>query len=73
MAVAASGTTLDPATLAWVEAAADGVPLFVEEMVKMLDHGGPDPAGRAAGETVVPPTLEGLLTERLDRLPDSGT
>ena len=61
MAAAASDGPLDPAALAWVEAAADGVPLFVEEMLKL----GPTPEA-----TVVPPTLEGLLTEHLDRLPD---
>jgi class 3 adenylate cyclase/predicted ATPase len=65
MATAASDTTLDPAVLEWVDSTADGVPLFVEEMVKMLEH-------RGGSEAVVPPTLEGLLTERLDRLPDLG-
>src|SRR5204862_503659 len=39
----------------------DDLPLFGEEMLK---------AGRAPEASVVPPTLEGLLTERLDRLPD---
>jgi class 3 adenylate cyclase/predicted ATPase len=61
MAKAASNTPLDPAVLEWVESTADGVPLFVEEMLKV---------GHAPTATVVPPTLEGLLTERLDRLPD---
>src|SRR5262249_39116765 len=41
--------------------AAVGGPLFVEEMLKL----GPAPA-----DAGVPPTLEGLLTERLDRLPE---
>jgi predicted ATPase len=59
--MSASDTPLDPALLQWVESSADGVPLFVEEMLKV----GPTPAA-----TVVPPTLEGLLTERLDRLPE---
>src|SRR4051794_38221987 len=67
MASAASDTALEPRELEWVEAAADGVPLFVEEMVKMLGRDRDD-----AAEPVVPPTLEGLLTERLDRLPDLG-
>jgi class 3 adenylate cyclase/predicted ATPase len=61
MATAASDTAPDPALLEWVESTADGVPLFVEEMLK---------AGHAPAATGVPPTLEGLLTERLDRLPD---
>ncbi|HEX6713179.1 MAG TPA: AAA family ATPase [Thermoleophilaceae bacterium] len=59
MASAASGA--DPAVLELVESAADGVPLFVEEILK---------AGHAPSAPVVPPTLEGLLTERLDRLPE---
>ena len=71
MATAASETALDAAALDWLDTAADGVPLFVEEMLKMLERGaGPDFAGRAPAATMVPPTLDGLLTERLDRLPD---
>jgi predicted ATPase len=73
MATAASDAVLDPATLAWVDSAADGVPLFVEEMVKLLEQGGAlEVNGRAPPPTLVPPTLEGLLTERLDRLSDLG-
>jgi class 3 adenylate cyclase/predicted ATPase len=73
MAMAASDTALDPAVLEWVDSAADGVPLFVEEMVKMLElDDGSESAGRAPATTMVPPTLEGLLTERLDRLPELG-
>ncbi len=65
MATAASEAALDPEVLELVDSAADGVPLFVEEMLKMLEHaGGPNGS--------VPPTLEGLLTERLDRLPELG-
>jgi class 3 adenylate cyclase/tetratricopeptide (TPR) repeat protein len=59
MAMAVSEAPLDRAVLEWVESTADGVPLFVEEMLKVGST--PD---------VVPPTLEGLLTERLDRLPE---
>ncbi|MEA2380493.1 MAG: hypothetical protein QOH72_464 [Solirubrobacteraceae bacterium] len=72
MATAASDTGLTPEVLEWVETAADGVPLFVEEMVKMLDRGGGSDIAADAGDRVVPPTLEGLLTERLDRLPALG-
>jgi class 3 adenylate cyclase/tetratricopeptide (TPR) repeat protein len=61
MASAASEGALDGRVLEWVESTADGVPLFVEEMLK---------AGPAPADTGVPPTLEGLLTERLDRLPE---
>jgi class 3 adenylate cyclase/tetratricopeptide (TPR) repeat protein len=72
MATAASDA-LAPAMIAWVDAAADGVPLFVEEMLKMLEQGGAsDINGRVPPPTTVPPTLEGLLTERLDRLSDLG-
>jgi class 3 adenylate cyclase/tetratricopeptide (TPR) repeat protein len=60
MAAAANGD-VDPIVLDWVESTADGVPLFVEEMLKVR---------RAPSATSVPPTLEGLLTERLDRLPE---
>jgi class 3 adenylate cyclase/predicted ATPase len=73
MATAASDAAIDPAMIAWVDSAADGVPLFVEEMLKMLEQGGDsDMNGRAPPPTRVPPTLEGLLTERLDRLSDLG-
>jgi class 3 adenylate cyclase/predicted ATPase len=73
MATAASHAALDPTVLELVDSAADGVPLFVEEMVKMLEQGGgSDTVGRATTARVVPPTLDGLLTERLDRLPDLG-
>ena len=67
LATAASNTALDTAVLEWVDSASDGVPLFVEEMLKTLEH-----AGRPNGEGTVPATLEGLLTERLDRLPEFG-
>ena len=74
MATAASDAPLDPALLELVDSAADGVPLFVEEMLKMVEHGGgvPGIVGDGPGATGVPPTLEGLLTERLDRLPELG-
>lgn len=52
-----------------VAAAADGVPLFVEEMLRMLATASEgDGAGAANREPAVPPTLRGLLTARLDRL-----
>jgi class 3 adenylate cyclase/predicted ATPase len=41
--------------------AADGNPLFVEEMVAMVDA--------ADGEVAVPPTIQALLAARLDQLP----
>jgi class 3 adenylate cyclase/tetratricopeptide (TPR) repeat protein len=67
----AASDTLDPTVLDWLDTAADGVPLFVEEMLKMLERdAGSEIVARAPSATVVPPTLDGLLTERLDRLPE---
>ncbi|HKH91503.1 MAG TPA: adenylate/guanylate cyclase domain-containing protein [Gemmatimonadaceae bacterium] len=59
----------------WVSAIierTDGVPLFIEEMTRMLldrraAHGSADTVARG-----VPDTLMDLLTERLDRLPAEG-
>jgi class 3 adenylate cyclase/predicted ATPase len=73
MMAAGSDTALDRAVLERVDSVADGVPLFVEEMLKMLELS--DETETAAGippAMVVPPTLQGLLTERLDRLPELG-
>jgi class 3 adenylate cyclase/predicted ATPase len=73
MIAAGSDTALDPAVVQRVDANADGVPLFVEEMLKMLELGSETAAADGAmSPTVVPPTLQGLLTERLDRLPELG-
>ena len=65
MAAAASFAGLDGEALRRVQATADGVPLFVEEMVKVLDAPTDGPAPLHAS---VPSTLQGLLIERLDRL-----
>jgi class 3 adenylate cyclase/tetratricopeptide (TPR) repeat protein len=71
LAAWASPKPLDPAVLEWVDSAADGIPLFVEETLKMFEHaGGADIRRPETGHTVVPSTLQGLLTERLDRLPE---
>ncbi|MFO1073086.1 MAG: AAA family ATPase [Geminicoccaceae bacterium] len=55
---------------------ADGVPLFLEELVRAVLAGGPMTGGQVAGEqaasghdAAVPATLEGSLAARLDRLP----
>ena len=66
LAAAASGETLDNEALRRVELAAEGVPLFVEEMAKSIRTQEPE----HPLESQVPPTLQGLLTERLDRLPE---
>lgn len=70
LATWASPRTLDPRVLDWLQSTSDGIPLFVEESLKMLERTGEDRLnGDGAG---VPSTLQGLLTERLDRLPDLG-
>ena len=73
LAGAVTDTALGEDVLGQVCATADGIPLFVEEMMKMLALGKPDEgAGAGPFEPAVPVTLQGLLTERLDRLPDVG-
>jgi class 3 adenylate cyclase/tetratricopeptide (TPR) repeat protein/ABC-type transport system involved in cytochrome c biogenesis ATPase subunit len=61
--VAAGPGALDERAVLEVEQATEGVPLFVEEMTKALAV-----AGAEAADSRVPPTLQGLLSERLDRL-----
>jgi hypothetical protein len=56
--------TLTPADLARVVAAADGVPLFVEELARRLV----DPTSSAEP---IPSTVRGLLASRIDRLGDA--
>ena len=46
-----------------VREAAEGNPLFVEQMLAMIAEG-----GSAAGEGAVPPTIQSVLAARLDRL-----
>ncbi|HEX5245604.1 MAG TPA: adenylate/guanylate cyclase domain-containing protein [Gaiellaceae bacterium] len=55
------GEQLDPELVTRIRTAADGNPLFVEEMLAMV---------RASGEReiVVPPTIKALLAARLDQL-----
>jgi hypothetical protein len=62
---------LPPEWLAAIVERSDGVPLFIEEMTRMLLERRDAPA---AGGSVraVPDTLADLLTERLDRLPPGG-
>ena len=45
--------------------AAEGNPLFVEQLLAMQTE-----VGDLDGELVVPPTLQALLAERIDRLRD---
>ena len=73
---AGHGMTIAPELVERVVESADGIPRFVEEMVKMLVSTTFDEAERRDGADVsrhhvsVPPTLQGLLTARLDRLPE---
>jgi hypothetical protein len=71
------GRGLDPQLLQRITAAAEGIPLYVEELVASLADQGRlevDDAGhwRAVGDLgdiTVPPTVQALLAARLDRLP----
>jgi class 3 adenylate cyclase/tetratricopeptide (TPR) repeat protein len=58
-----SGSELGPAVRARIAAAAEGNPLFVEQMVALLAEEG------ERGETIpIPPSIQALLAARLDRL-----
>ena len=60
-------TRVDTETKERIAAAAEGNPLFVEEMLAMVTDG-------SDGELAVPPTIQALLAARLDRLaPDERT
>ncbi len=77
---ASRGVAISDEVRARVIANADGVPLFAEEMARMLVVGWAEESGRTevnrghdgaaamAGLIAVPPTLQGLLTARLDQL-----
>ncbi len=57
------GATLDTRTRERIVAAAEGNPLFVEEMLALAQE-----AGGVEGELVVPATIQALLGARVDRL-----
>lgn len=57
---------LDPAWRRVIAERTDGVPLFVEELARMLAE---NPAGAGPDPGAVPQTLHGLLMARLDRVP----
>jgi len=68
---------IDERLAALVIEKSDGVPFFIEEMVKTLRETGaieqPDGAWRLSrdiGDSHVPASIEELLTARIDRLPD---
>src|SRR5439155_9303270 len=53
--------TVDEALRARISQAAEGNPLFVEEMIALVQESGD-------GEVIVPPTIQALLAARLDQL-----
>jgi tetratricopeptide (TPR) repeat protein len=57
-----AGVELTPETRDKVVAAAEGNPLYIEQIVSLLRERGP------GGDVVVPPTIAALLAERLDGL-----
>jgi class 3 adenylate cyclase/tetratricopeptide (TPR) repeat protein len=57
-----AGDDLDAAVRERIASAADGNPLFVEQMLAMLNE------ERTNGDVQVPPTIQALLAARLDRL-----
>ncbi|HVG60633.1 MAG TPA: protein kinase [Hyalangium sp.] len=65
---AASGRELPEGTVEQLVAKTDGVPLFVEEMTRMVLEKGPG-AGATGEPSSIPLTLGGLLLARLDMLP----
>ena len=54
-----------------IVARADGVPLHVEELTKMLQGSHAGGSGRALDDVAIPETLEGSLMARLDQLNDA--
>jgi DNA-binding winged helix-turn-helix (wHTH) protein/predicted ATPase len=63
--------SLAPAVREQIAARTDGVPLFVEELTRMILEEGPAAAGETSAgrpSLEIPPTLEGWLWARLDRL-----
>lgn len=64
----AAGRPLLPAVVAEIVDRTDGVPLFVEELTRMLVETGLAPADASPG-TPLPSSLQDSLIARLDRLP----
>jgi serine/threonine protein kinase len=64
----ASGRELSEETIEQLAAKTDGVPLFVEEMTRMVLEKG-SAGGASAEPSSIPLTLGGLLLARLDMLP----
>ncbi len=71
------GSSLDQSVRSRITAAAEGNPLFVEQMLSMMiddgvlrqqDGGGSWVATSDLGDVAIPPTISALLAARLDRL-----
>ena len=74
LTAATQGMAIPADTVALAVESSDGVPLFAEEMIKMLAAPQAAGAGTAAPTGIplaVPETLQGLLTMRLDALGDA--
>lgn len=63
LASAATGRAVDDALIDTLVTRADGVPLFVEELARLVSDG-----GQVGAERQIPTTLSDLLTARLDRV-----
>jgi predicted ATPase/DNA-binding winged helix-turn-helix (wHTH) protein len=79
VAYATAGKVVPPAVLQEVLVKSDGVPLFVEELLKMLMVSGviradtePHEASASLTPLAIPHTLQGLLLARLDHLDATG-
>jgi tetratricopeptide (TPR) repeat protein len=66
---AAQGRALPLETVEQLVERTDGVPLFVEEMTRMVLARGPAQDARGPRESAIPLTLNELLLNRLDQLP----
>jgi class 3 adenylate cyclase len=64
LAAGIAGAAIPPATLRTIVETAGGNPLFLEQMLAMLQDA-------PAGDVAVPPTISALLSARLDRLGDA--
>jgi class 3 adenylate cyclase/tetratricopeptide (TPR) repeat protein len=58
-----TATALAPEAQARIAAAAEGNPLFLEQILAMLAQ-----SGNGAGEIAIPPAIQGLLVARLEQL-----
>jgi class 3 adenylate cyclase/tetratricopeptide (TPR) repeat protein len=80
IAIPIAGESLDPAFVREIQRKSDGVPLYAEELTRMLVESNEDElrddrasATRAPGVSKVPSTLLDSLTARLDRLGEAKT